>query len=203
MNSRISSLRAIRTRMRLCGDLGLDESKSLGAVLVDVLLVRVGVVAIAAVGIGRVAVRLDDACAGWRARETSWARSELLWVSILRDFFVNKIGCSYALGCAGADVVWQTSAVVWVAHEDGSFDCCQCITGEGRACTTAERVVHDLTSLKIISVLWEAFTIRRPYLRISNEHNLGARAFLVVGSHGLDNSSGTLGSGAVIASATA
>ena len=42
----------------------LDESQCLLAVLVDVLLVRVGIVAVAAVGIGRVAVRLDDAGVG-------------------------------------------------------------------------------------------------------------------------------------------
>jgi len=46
--------------MRLL-ELALDESKRLGAVLVDVLLVRVGVISIAAVGVGGVAVRLDDA----------------------------------------------------------------------------------------------------------------------------------------------
>jgi hypothetical protein len=41
---------------RLCGELALNESKSLRAVLVDVLLVGVGIVAVAAVGVGRVAV---------------------------------------------------------------------------------------------------------------------------------------------------
>lgn len=52
------------TSCRLCGDLGLDESQSLRAVLVDVLLVGVGVVAGAAVWVSCVAVRLDDACIG-------------------------------------------------------------------------------------------------------------------------------------------
>jgi hypothetical protein len=34
---------------RLCGELGLDESKSLITILVNVLLVSIGVVAVAAV----------------------------------------------------------------------------------------------------------------------------------------------------------
>ena len=62
---------------RLGGKLALDESESLRAVLVDVLLVGVGIVAVAAVGVGRVAVRLDDACVGGRALEASRAGSEL------------------------------------------------------------------------------------------------------------------------------
>jgi hypothetical protein len=41
---------------RLCGELALDESESLRAVLVDVLLVGVGIVAVAAVGISSVTV---------------------------------------------------------------------------------------------------------------------------------------------------
>jgi hypothetical protein len=41
---------------RLCGELALDERESLRAVLVDVLLVGVGIVAVAAVGISSVAV---------------------------------------------------------------------------------------------------------------------------------------------------
>jgi Mn2+/Fe2+ NRAMP family transporter len=61
----------------LCGDLGLDEGKSLGSVLVDVLLVGVGVVAVAAVWVGRIAVRLDDGGTGRCALEARWASSEL------------------------------------------------------------------------------------------------------------------------------
>ena len=41
---------------RLCGELALDESESLRAVLVDVLLVGVGIVAVAAVRISSIAV---------------------------------------------------------------------------------------------------------------------------------------------------
>jgi hypothetical protein len=55
----------------------LDEGERLLAVLVDVLLVRVGVVAGAAVGVGRVAVRLDDGRAGGRALEPTRAGGEL------------------------------------------------------------------------------------------------------------------------------
>jgi hypothetical protein len=53
----------------LCGDLGLDESKSLRTVLVDVLLVSIGVVAVAAVWVRGIAVRLDDGGVGGRAGE--------------------------------------------------------------------------------------------------------------------------------------
>jgi hypothetical protein len=58
------------TAGHLCGELALDESKGLGAVLVDVLLVRVGIVAVAAVWVGGVAVRLDDGGAGGCALES-------------------------------------------------------------------------------------------------------------------------------------
>ena len=60
---------------RLCGKLALDESESLRAVLVDVLLVGVGIVAVAAVGVRGITVALDLAC-GW-ALETRWAGGEL------------------------------------------------------------------------------------------------------------------------------
>lgn len=56
-------------------ELALDERQSLRAVDADVLLVVVGVVAVTAVRILRVAVRLDLARVG--ADETGWARSEL------------------------------------------------------------------------------------------------------------------------------
>lgn len=62
---------------RLCGELALDESQSLGSVLVDVLLVGVGVVAVAAVRVGGVAVRLNDGGACWCALEARWTGGEL------------------------------------------------------------------------------------------------------------------------------
>jgi hypothetical protein len=55
-------------------ELALDEGKRLRAVLVDVLLVRVCIVTVAAVRVGGVAVRLNNAGAGWgasKARRTS------------------------------------------------------------------------------------------------------------------------------------
>jgi len=55
----------------------LDESEGLLAVLVDVLLVRVGVVAVAAVRVGRVAVGLDDGRVGGRALVAAGAGGEL------------------------------------------------------------------------------------------------------------------------------
>ena len=60
---------------RLCGELALDESESLRAVLVDVLLVGVGIVAVAAVRIRSITVGLDLAVvraaslASWTGRE--------------------------------------------------------------------------------------------------------------------------------------
>lgn len=58
--------------------LALDELHGLRAVLVDVLLVRVGIIAVAAVGIGRIAVRLDDAWARRRAGKASRTSGELI-----------------------------------------------------------------------------------------------------------------------------
>jgi hypothetical protein len=73
--------------LRLSGvDELLDEGKRLLAVLVDVLLVRVGVVAVAAVGVGRVAVRLDDGRASRRALEAARAGSKLLMLLLVLLF---------------------------------------------------------------------------------------------------------------------
>jgi len=71
-----SSLSADRLWRRI--DKLLDESKCLRAVLVDVLLVRVGVVAVAAIRVRRVAVRLDDGRVGGRALEAAGAGGELI-----------------------------------------------------------------------------------------------------------------------------
>ena len=61
----------------LSSELALDESKSLRSVLVDVLLVCICVVAIAAVGIGSITVRLEDAGVCGRALESGGALGEL------------------------------------------------------------------------------------------------------------------------------
>jgi hypothetical protein len=132
----LSPLPSFDQSNRLSSDLGLDESQCLGTVLVDVLLVRVGVVSVAAVGIGRVAVRLDDAGGGWRAREARRTSGE-------------------ALVGAGANVVGQTGAVVGVAHEDGGLDGCEGVAGKGCAGSAAEGVVHDLATLVTVSVLFQ------------------------------------------------
>lgn len=71
--------------IHLSGDLALDESHGLAAVDGDVLLVVVGVVAVAAVRVLGVAVRLDDAGRGRRAREASGASSKLREVSVLEQ----------------------------------------------------------------------------------------------------------------------
>jgi hypothetical protein len=69
-NGEIILLLEFQSPIRLCGDLALDEGKSLVAVDVDVLLVVVGVVSVAAVRVLGVAVALDDAGAGGCAAET-------------------------------------------------------------------------------------------------------------------------------------
>lgn len=52
---------------------------------------RVGVVAVAAVRIGRVAVRLDDGWVCWRALEATWASSELhLLVTLVRVYLERR-----------------------------------------------------------------------------------------------------------------
>jgi len=153
--------------MHLSSDLALDEGESLVAVDVDVLLVVVGVVSIAAVWVLRVAVALDDAAAGRCAGESSRAGGE-------------------ALGLAGTDVVGKTVAVVWVTHEDRRLDGLEGVAGQSGTSTAADGVVHDLTSL-----------------RVSDKDNLSARALLVVGSNGLDNRCGSLGSRVVVGYASA
>ena len=75
---------------------------------------------------------------------------------------------TYTLGLASADIVGEASNVVGVAHEDSGLDGGEGSTGEGSAGTTAERVVHDLTTL-----------------RVANKDNLGVGAALVeVGDRG-------------------
>jgi len=69
-----------RVIIHLSGDLALNESQRLWAVLVDILLVRVGVVAVAAVGVGRVAVRLDDTWVCRGALEAGWTGGELTYI---------------------------------------------------------------------------------------------------------------------------
>jgi predicted DNA repair protein MutK len=130
----------------LCGDLGLDESKSLGAVLVDVLLVSVGVVAVAAVWVRGIAVRLDDGGVGGRAGKAWWACSELgiMLVNCMKLRFEQK---TYASSLARSYVVGKTLAVVGVTHEDGGLDSRERVAGQSSAGTTAEGVVHDLTTL--------------------------------------------------------
>ena len=59
---------------------------------------------------------------------------------------------TYALILASANVVWQTGAVVWVAHEDGSLDGGESGAGEGTASPAAESIVHDLATLSMISM---------------------------------------------------
>lgn len=65
----------------LRSDLALNESQRLRAILVDILLMGVGVIAIAAVRVRGVAVRLDDAGVGGRAGEACWAGGKLKCVS--------------------------------------------------------------------------------------------------------------------------
>ena len=114
--------------MHLSSDLALDEGESLVAVDVDVLLVVVGVVSVAAVRIGRIAVALDDAGVGGRALESLWTSGE-------------------SLSCTCSNVIRKASAVVRVAHEDSSLDSGEGIATKSRSRTTAESVVHDLTTL--------------------------------------------------------
>ena len=67
------------------------------------------------------------------------------------------------MGSASANVVRQTSAIVGVTHEDGSFDGIEGGTGESCACTAAERIVHDLTTLSMFSIHSLPFLYTRPF----------------------------------------
>jgi len=108
----------------------LDERHGLRAVLVDILLMRVRVVAVAAVGIGGVAVGLDDGRVGGGALEAGGAGGE-------------------ALVLARPDVVGKSIDVMRIAHEDSSLDGLERSTGESRASAAAEGVVEDLTALGV------------------------------------------------------
>jgi len=60
----------------------LDKVERLLSILVDILLVRVGVVAVAAVGIGRVAVGLEDGFGSGFTLEAAGASRELFHISV-------------------------------------------------------------------------------------------------------------------------
>ena len=66
---------------RLGSDLALDEGESLVSINVDILLVVIGVVSVAAVRVLRVAIALDDAGVGWRAFEAAGTGGKLhVWL---------------------------------------------------------------------------------------------------------------------------
>ena len=184
----------------LCGKLALNESQSLRTVLVDVLLVSVGIVASAAVGVSGVAVQLDDAGAGRRALEASRAGGKLETL-LSTHVLVAAIQGTYPLSPACANVVRKASAVAWVTHEDGGFDGPQSIASECGSSATAESVVHNLTTLLFVSNCINRFQ-RSTYLRVSNEDDLSARALLVIGCDSSDDSSGSLALRTVVANTT-
>jgi hypothetical protein len=145
---RESSMRPASKRIRLL-ELALDESERLGAVLVDVLLVCVGIIAVAAVRVGGVAVRLDDAGAGWRAFEATGTGGELVMSEIVPISFGRAR--AYASCSAGSDIVWQTVLVVRVPHEDGRLNGVESIAGKRRPRAATEGVVKDLSALYWVS----------------------------------------------------
>ncbi len=58
---------------------------------------------------------------------------------------------AYTLSLAGTDVVWKPGNISWVTHENGSLDGIQGRTGESLASTSAERIIHDLATLRNLS----------------------------------------------------
>jgi hypothetical protein len=90
---------------------------------------------------------------------------------------------------------------VGVTHEDGHLYSLKGSSTESCTGTAAKCIVHDLSALVCQSRNW--LSNSRPYLRVSNENNLGAGAPLVVGVHSLDNGSSTLACGVVVADTTA
>lgn len=121
---------AITNSKSLSGDLGLNEGHGLRSVLVDVLLVGVGIVSVAAVRVCAVAVALDDARVGRRALEALRTGGE-------------------ALSSTSSDVVRETSTVVWVAHEDSSLNSSESISGKSSSGATAKSIVHNLSTLGV------------------------------------------------------
>lgn len=140
--------------MDTLAQLGLDEVEGLGSVLVHVLLVAVGVVAVAAVRVRRVAVGLDDAGVRGRAPEAAGASSKLGRNTLAgrrdgREIRLWRDRETYTASAAGTDVVGQAGGVVGVAHEDGGLDGVQGVAAQGLAGSAAEGVVHDLAALGV------------------------------------------------------
>jgi hypothetical protein len=171
-------------------DLASDEAESLLSILVDVLLVRVGVIAVAAVRIGGVAVALDERWVVGAALESGWASSELQATdqhhSCTSPISTDRRGFStYTSSSASADIVGQTRRIVRVAHEDRRLDCIQGITRQRGTRTTAQGIVHDLSALGV-----------------SNQDDLGIGAALVQAGHGRDDGRSALTGRLVVGDAT-
>lgn len=91
---------------------------------------------------------------------------------------------------------------MWVAHQDGCLDRSQSFAGKSTTRTTTESIVHDLATLNTISDARKASNAFVFYLRVANKHNLSVRTLSVVARYGLNNSSGSLLSGLIIADTT-
>jgi hypothetical protein len=114
----------------------------------------IGIVSVATVWIGSIAVRLNLACR-WAAK-ASRTRVKLDGGEWLDSTSQLKEDLAYATRSAGADFVWQTRDEARIAHEDSRFDHVDggCGQRDGRVgvaliwiSTSAEGVIHDLTAL--------------------------------------------------------
>lgn len=161
-------------------ELRLDERERLLAVDVDILLVVVCVVSVAAVGILSVAVGLGVVWIAGRALISRRAGSEL----------VQSVGCTprrhldretYALSLARSNVYALALGEVRISQEDSSFNGVEGASAEGGAGAAAVGVVHDLATL-----------------RIANQDDLSVRATLVKASHSGNNRLSALVRGRIV-----
>ena len=109
---------------------------------------RVRIVAIAAVRVRGVAVRLEDGRVGGSTLEASLAGRKLFSLSVSKKGGGDGRAGTHSSGSASANVVRKAGDVVRVAHEDAGLDGGEGVTGEGCTRTAAEGIVHDLAALR-------------------------------------------------------
>jgi len=145
-----------------CRQLALNKCQCLLAILGAVLLVGVGIVAVAAVGIGGVTVWLNI-CSGRLALETGWTRCELYHMLVGWSF--RRRRHNYALSSARSNIVGKSVHVSWVSLEDNRRNLAYCCRWDGDILIWDARVgisasaicvVKDLTSLEVYFVRWSS-----------------------------------------------
>lgn len=111
---------------------------------------------------------------------------------------------AYSSSLAGTNVVWKTSHIVWITHENSHLHSRERAARQLPARASANSVVHDLTALGVqVSSLHPNFNrLHFTYLRISHQDYLSSWTFGVVFSNRFHHCCCTLTFGIAVADTT-